>query len=136
MSQTNAQATTPAYRWVIYSAAEAQLNEGCGYWCKDTARWVDREHATVFPAGAVNLYALPMSLNQDRQWIDLWLADQQDEATLCEALEHFCKDKSLPFRSADDLLFEVIDTESSKHPNAVWLRHFIEQWEAVVEHSA
>ena len=133
MTQANTQDTTPNYRWVIYSEAESTLRDGCGYWSTESASWVSREQATIFPAGAVGLYALPMSLTQDRQWLDLWLADQQDEATFCDALEFFCKDKGLSRHSADELFFEVINTEGSNHPNAIWLSQFIEQWNAVVE---
>jgi hypothetical protein len=135
MNQTNDQATTPRYSWVIYSAAEERTNGGRGYWNAFELRWTHREDATIFPADSIEGYALPMSLCQDRQWVDLSLADQQDEKGLCDALNGFCSDHGLHPQSADELLFELL-SDTANASRILWLKQFQAKWEAVVESAA
>lgn len=124
--------TDSNHHWVIYSQTEDYLKGDHGYWSAESASWGTREQATRFPTSAVGTYTLPTSALQNRQWMDLSLADLKDEITLSGALQRFCTDKGLPLLSADELLLSVIERDGSEHPNAIWLTQFIEQWEWAV----
>ncbi|KXS55061.1 MAG: Uncharacterized protein AWU57_564 [Marinobacter sp. T13-3] len=54
---------------VIYSPNEAATMGGRGFWNTQHG-WVDLEDATRFTREQAEHYALPMSLGQDRQWLD------------------------------------------------------------------
>ena len=56
--------------YAIYSANESATQDGQGFW-NIRQGWVDEEDATLFTAEQADHYALPMSLGQDRQWVNL-----------------------------------------------------------------
>jgi len=120
------QATTNT--WAIFSASEAQTENGRGYW-NDRKGWVTKDEATRYPIDYVGLYGLPQSLNQDRRWLNLNLAAITTEAGLIDALRAFCQAANLPKLSADELLHT--DNLNIHPARLIWLEQFIEQWDAV-----
>lgn len=113
--------------WVIYSANEASTMDGAGFWNRRSG-WCLEEEADAFPPEWVDNYALPMSLGQDRKWLNLPLAKKTTETSLCKALHVFCDSQNLPQASADELLAGH-DLEAFQ---ARWLEQFIQQWDRVM----
>jgi len=93
-----------AHRWAIYSANEAATNNGAGYW-HPRKGWVDEHNLQAFPAEQAGRYALPMSLGQDRVWVNLEPEHQPEDHTLATSLTEFCLAHDLPLhQSASALL--------------------------------
>lgn len=113
--------------WVIYSANEASTMDSAGFWNRRSG-WCLEEEADAFPPEWVDNYALPMSLGQDRKWLNLLLAKKTTETSLCKALHDFCDSQNLPQASADELLAGH-DLEAFQ---VRWLEQFIQQWDRVM----
>jgi hypothetical protein len=114
--------------WAIYSANEAATKDGAGFW-NNRDGWSLEEGAVMYPPEWVGHYALPMSLGQDRKWVNLPLARQTTESELFGALAVFCESQNLPHQSADELLAR----EDLKAFQSRWLEQFIRQWEAAMD---
>lgn len=110
--------------WVIYSPNEAATLGGAGFWNTGHG-WCQEEEANVFSREEVGRYALPVSLGQDRRWLNLQLARQTTEEALCEALQQFCAAENLPLASAD----EVLAARELQPYQSHWLEQFIRQWD-------
>ena len=118
--------------WVIYSPSEAATGTG-GFWNIQKG-WVEREDATWYPSCLAGSYSLPQSLGQDRNWMNLNLADIRTEKGLSLALQTFCTANALPQQCAAELLSDPRTVLTSAQ--SLWLEQFCRQWEAAVEAAA
>lgn len=125
---TESQPSMALDQWVIYSANEAATLDGAGFWNTGHG-WCHEEDANLFTREEVGCYSLPISLGQDRRWLNLELARQTTEEALCEALKQFCTTENLPLSSADELLAGRVLMPYQRR----WLEQFIRQWCSVIE---
>lgn len=108
--------------WVIYSANESATMDGRGFWSLEML-WTHEEDATHFPAVRVGRYSFPMSLGQDRCWLNLDLARVSSDEDLYAALAVFCKSQNLSGSTPEEILAQ----DGLEPFQAIWLSQFIKQ---------
>lgn len=57
-------------KYAIYSANEAAVGDGCGYWSNEFG-WTDVEQATLFAMDEVDECHLPVSTCEDARWVEI-----------------------------------------------------------------
>ena len=119
--------------WVAFSASKANT-EGAGYWTETTG-WGNLAAASEYG------YSVPMDSNlppdaQDSLWLNLRLAEIEDEEGLSTALAAFCKTHGLELKCAAELLYEQLNIKYKDVRVTAWLKQFNRQWEVLMDAAA